>query len=314
MEEILYYLSVNMTTVILVLIAVLIIALFILTIYDLRVKKKQAQEASYFNYETPEESYDAFPEPTDNIETEALKVELEPVTAQKGATKDPIKEIRYVEEDPELEKTQAKLELEKLKEELAKAKEQGPIPEEAPAEPLDVPLAPNKIEEAEKPLETFSPIGLTSTKEEVKAVSSPAEPPAEDEINAYESQQEEDAIISMDELSKVMETRTTENAVQDEDESIPISIDELYATATMPTIKLDDFETIKEKVAIEDIVDPVKMHKTNNVSIVSPIFGRLEEESQLNLEDTADLEKLNLEIRKTNEFLSKLKELQNKLN
>ena len=51
--------------------------------------------------------------------------------------------------------------------------------------------------------------------------------------------------------------------------------------------------------------------------VISPIFGieeeNLSKNNALSLENTANYEKLDAEIRKTNEFLSKLKELQKKL-
>jgi len=51
--------------------------------------------------------------------------------------------------------------------------------------------------------------------------------------------------------------------------------------------------------------------------VISPIFGieedKLSSDNSLKLENTANYDKLDAEIRKTNEFLSKLKELQKKL-
>ncbi len=288
MEDILYFLSINMTTVIMVLIGLLIIALFALTIYDMMIKKKEAAELGLEDF-TDEFSAD------ENIEY--IATYDEPIS-----TSDPIKEIKYVEEDPELEKTKAKLELEKLKEELAKQNA-------GPAEALDVPLATKEetiVKEKVAPvLETFSPLVIDSGKKAAEDF---------DDIKAFEDKQEEDAIISMDELSKVIKTRTIENTSYEEDESMPISIDELYQKSGKASVKLDDFETIDEKISIEDVVDPLRMPRAENVSIISPIFGRLDEEIDLKLENTADLDKLNEEIKKTNEFLKTLKELKSKLN
>ena len=80
---------------------------------------------------------------------------------------------------------------------------------------------------------------------------------------------------------------------------------------------MDDFNTIKleeEKVNVND----VKIEKKfQNSPIISPIFGieRLNniEPNDLELENTANYEKLDEEIRKTNEFIMTLKELQSKL-
>lgn len=287
MESVLYFVSINMTTVIMVLIGFLIIALFALTVYDILIRKNEAKQ------EVLEDFTDEF----SGSENFHENYPPEPVDV-----KAPINEIKYVEEDPELEKTKAKLELEKLKEELAKQNA-------GPAEALDVPLATKEEtivkEEVAPVLETFSPLVIDSGKKAAEDF---------DDIKAFEDKQEEDAIISMDELSKVIKTRTIENTSYEEDESMPISIDELYQKSGKASIKLDDFETIDEKISIEDVVDPLRMPRAENVSIISPIFGRLDEEIDLKLENTADLDKLNEEIKKTNEFLKTLKELKSKLN
>lgn len=290
MESVLYFVSINMTTVIMVLIGFLIIALFALTVYDILIRKNEAKQEVLEDFTDEFSCSENFHE---NYPPEPVDV------------KAPINEIKYVEEDPELEKTKAKIELEKLKEELAKQELKPEVPLEVPS--FEEPAQEEPVKENPKILETFSPVAIETAevKHEKESI--------EDDIEAYEASQEEDAIISLDELTKVMETRTFDNSTIEEDESIPISIDELYKQ-TKPTVKLDDFETVSSKISIEDVVDPLKMPRADNVSIISPIFGRLDEELDLELENTADLDKLNEEIRKTNEFLATLKELKSKLN
>ena len=92
----------------------------------------------------------------------------------------------------------------------------------------------------------------------------------------------------------------------------------------MKTIKLEDFETIKEeeKEAIiseaefkkmEDL-PPIAMEKKFKSSpFISPVYGISETKETIELEQTANLDKLNEEIKKTNEFLKTLKELQKNL-
>ena len=55
--------------------------------------------------------------------------------------------------------------------------------------------------------------------------------------------------------------------------------------------------------------------KFKSSPIISPVFGieRKEASSELELENTANFEKFDEEIRKTNEFLMTLQELQHKL-
>ena len=77
-----------------------------------------------------------------------------------------------------------------------------------------------------------------------------------------------------------------------------------------------------EKVEIEELIIEeeakveVKEEKKFTISpVISPIYGlqSVPSVSELELENTADYEKLDEEIKKTNDFLNTLKELQNKL-
>jgi hypothetical protein len=152
-------------------------------------------------------------------------------------------------------------------------------------------------------------------------------------LTAYEQEQEDTAIISLEELVKRSKEMYEANELtQYTDEgNEPISISELEVIAgreaepiTSPfelsnvvkeeseKVVLDDFNTIKTKV---ESVEEVKRFKSS--PIISPIYGiekkEVEVQNELELENTADYDKLDAEIRKTNEFLMTLKELQNKL-
>lgn len=168
-------------------------------------------------------------------------------------------------------------------------------------------------------------------------------------LNDYEEEQEATAIISLEELvKKGKEIYAANELSQYKDEgNEPISIQDLEAQQQRKVaaieepfiienvvddnieeleilddiddkkVVLDDFNTIKleeEKVNVND----VKIEKKfQNSPIISPIFGieRLNniEPNDLELENTANYEKLDEEIRKTNEFIMTLKELQSKL-
>ncbi len=152
-------------------------------------------------------------------------------------------------------------------------------------------------------------------------------------LTNYEVEQEENAIISLEELvKKSKEMYEANELTQYKDEgNEPISISELemrVGKETSPVtepfmisnvvsedeleekVVLDDFNTIKTKV---EVTPEVKRFKSS--PIISPIYGIEKKEvvSELELENTADYDKLDAEIKKTNEFLMTLKELQNKL-
>ena len=84
---------------------------------------------------------------------------------------------------------------------------------------------------------------------------------------------------------------------------------------------MDDFNTVKTEVILpEEPAKPMKnAYQTNKKiersPVISPIYGieRKETKSELELENTASYEKLDEEIKKTNEFLMTLRELQKNL-
>lgn len=191
------------------------------------------------------------------------------------------------------------------------------------------------------------------------------------ELTAYEEEQEENAIISLDELvakSKEMyeaneitqyadegnepisleDLEKRMNKVQEEVAAIesieePISVTEITSydepvitetfdlNAIIPTLEaiteepqqmvLDDFNSIKVEPVVEETkIEPVRpayqaTKKFERSPVISPIYGieRQETKEELELENTANYEKLDEEIKKTNEFLMTLRELQKNL-
>lgn len=156
------------------------------------------------------------------------------------------------------------------------------------------------------------------------------------ELTKFETEQEENAIISLDELISKGKTITEQNEVTQyqDDGNEPISIRELEERYRKEKEKIevleveepknektklsiDDFLSAKEKVPSINEAYSEKRSTYHPSPIISPIYG-IEEEpvsknTTLELENTTNLEKFDEEIRKTNEFLSKLKELQQKL-
>lgn len=161
-------------------------------------------------------------------------------------------------------------------------------------------------------------------------------------MTSYEEEQEKTAIISLEELvKKSKEMYEVNELTQYSDEgNEPISINELEKIAgreaepvtesfvisnVVPKEEIDNVMEIKEEsLQTKVVLDDFNTIKTNEVKevkkfksspIISPIFGIEKKEvvNDLELENTANYEKLDAEIKKTNEFLMTLKELQNKL-
>lgn len=200
--------------------------------------------------------------------------------------KSDITEIKYVDEDDEeLEKTKAQLELKNLKEELLKAE----LKEKTAAEKAVM------IEDEEEQIPTI-----------------------EDSIDQFELSQEENAIISLDQFNKVSNKIYNDNEItQYKDEgNEPISIQELEKLYNSnETVIKDDINTDvkEEKIATTEAIQS----KFKSSPIISPVFGiddgGDENINNMALENTANLDKLNEEIRKTNEFLNTLRELRKNL-
>ena len=179
------------------------------------------------------------------------------------------------------------------------------------------------------------------------------------DLTAYEEEQEENAIISLEELVKKSKEMYEANEItQYEDEgNEPISLEDLERrmnkvqeevallenveepvitevfdlNAVIPEIEpleepkqmvLDDFNTIKIEPEIieEKNKEPIRpayqsTKKFERSPVISPIYGieRIETKEEIELENTANYEKLDEEIKKTNEFLMTLRELQKNL-
>lgn len=184
--------------------------------------------------------------------------------------------IKYVEEDAELEKTKAKLELERLKIELAKREE----------EKLRLVLE-NETLLKEKEIQ------------ETKVVE-------ENKSSLYQELEEENAIISYEELKKVAEENLDDKYTDEQTAIISIQeLDKLYDELnTLNEVQLIDFTS--------NAPDKESSNKFQNSPVISPVYG-VGNPNDIVLNNTADLEKLNDEIKKTNEFLKTLKEFRKNL-
>ena len=169
-------------------------------------------------------------------------------------------------------------------------------------------------------------------------------------LNNYEEEQEASAIISLDELVKKSKDMYEANeATQYDEGNVPISIQDLEKTVGEKVSTYEESfkieNVVPEEILNEDeealdttdsntyeyqtveaksnnlIQEPIKQTTTKKFKsspIISPIYGieKSNEEAfptELELENTANYEKLDEEIKKTNEFLMTLRELQKKL-
>lgn len=150
-------------------------------------------------------------------------------------------------------------------------------------------------------------------------------------LTNYEEQQEENAIISLEELVKKSREMYQANEVtQYADEgNEPISLAELAEKVGMKAEPSYEEPFIianvvpKEEQVENDLVETISPVSSSqrvsnqgfrNSPIISPIYGierGIDHSNELALENTANYEKLDAEIKRTNEFLMSLKELQN---
>lgn len=138
-------------------------------------------------------------------------------------------------------------------------------------------------------------------------------------MTSFEESQEENAIISLDEwLQKSKKMYEANEVTQYDEGNAPISLHELEEKAGRKADPLED-TFILENVVNSDEVEKEALEeekKFQTSPIISPVFGIKKEENQYNdmqFENTATYDKLDLETKKTNEFLMTLKELQEKL-
>ncbi len=129
----------------------------------------------------------------------------------------------------------------------------------------------------------------------------------------FEKEQEEKSIISYEELKEASKNVDLENTMLLEDEgNEPITIDELYERHE---------ESQYEKP--EDLENPIftdtlkEINKFKKSEVISPVFGiykkNYDNYSVEKYYNTMDLKDIELEIRKTEEFLEELKKIRDKL-
>ena len=231
------------------------------------------------------------------------RVEVTPVVEQKVEETPKIEEeLQYTTIEPD-QKT-AQLELKKITEELKKQQEKEEQEAVLEAEENNNINLTNYEEEQEEN-------AIISLEELVKKSKDMYEA---NELTQYADEGNEP--ITLQELeqkvgkesAKIEDTFIIENVVPKEELETPVMVEE----PVLQQVSMDDFNTVKvEKV--EEKTEDIKKFKSS--PIISPIYGIEKEVSNndMELENTADYDKLDQEIKKTNEFLMTLRELQSKL-
>lgn len=132
----------------------------------------------------------------------------------------------------------------------------------------------------------------------------------------FEKEQEEKSIISYDELKKAANNidETNDKLLEDEGEE-PITIEELYKK--QKEVKEEQEETKEIEQPIQRQIKEEK--KFRNSEVISPVFGIYKQEEipfrkvSTTKPKSKDIEDIENEIKKTEQFLEELKKLKDKL-
>lgn len=144
-----------------------------------------------------------------------------------------------------------------------------------------------------------------------KLVKEPAEVVVDGHTH-FEEEQEENSIISYEELKKASKEidNRNDNLLQEE-ESYPITIDELYKKHVE---EQEELETLDNPIFEDELPKKFK-----NSEVISPVFGvykRVDEPKTYvnhNYEQKMSKREIDNEIKKTEDFLTELRSLKNKL-
>ncbi len=223
------------------------------------------------------------------LEVAPTSAKVEEIKSIEEIIEEPVasEEIQYESVEPEKEVAQA--ELEKLTEELRKAEETV----------VNIELTEFEAEQEENAIisldELLAKGDMLYEKNEVTQY--------QDEGNEPITLQDLEARMkSMKESSVVLDESQEETPVTpSKEEVIPSSEPQIMQTS----LDLDD--SISEPSAYQ------APHTFKSSPVISPIYGIEGKQTDLELENTATLQKFDDEIRKTNEFVMTLKELQKNL-
>ena len=218
-----------------------------------------------------------------------------------------IKEIKYEEVDKEKEKKKAQEELMNLRLKIMEEKATKEVEDEIEKnENLSIKdISPNIIPLKEEDLKTEEVI---KPKEEVieKKYKN-----IEEKDEERLEQEEMDAIISINELeTKGQKMYDSLEKEQLDEEEIPISIEELYETMELPMVNIKSIEKKEEEKVKKEVEEKAlyDLTETKEYPLVE-----IEKDEVITKEQEKNKEILDEELKKTDEFLSFLKELKKNL-
>ncbi len=154
------------------------------------------------------------------------------------------------------------------------------------------------------PIEMLEVEPVKKAKLELENIEKELEKPLslEDTISNLEAMEEENAVISYQELLSATQELSVVNMEEEGNE--PISLNEVF----------EQFDMSNPAKPIEELsLDKVESEELESVSYIAPSNIETENLNEIQLENTANLEKLDKEIRKTNKFLHILNELKKNL-
>lgn len=269
---------------------------------------------------------------------ELRKITLEEESEVKEEVSEPV--LIPIEEKKEEVIVNDSLVLEPISEPVSEVKIEEPIKEEV-VEPIIV--KDEKVSDSDELQYTSIEPNQSEAQAELMKLTETLEKAEEEvkniDLTAFEEEQEQNAIISLDELmargkalyesgelEKLEDEGNEPISLQDLEERMKASREEdtvmAVETDNKEQMKLDDFVSVPttENVTVTSPIketDVYEHKKFKSSPVISPVFGierpEINSSSDIELENTANYEKLDEEIRKTNEFLMTLKELQSKL-
>lgn len=213
---------------------------------------------------------------------------------------------------PVVEENNNKIVIEEIEDIEDSVGEINTVEEVSPKEELTYTTIEPPVEEAKKELQEITEKLENNEKEE------------NIELTEFERMQEDTAIISLDELmKKANELYEKNEEVQYQDDgNEPITIQEFEARRKEMNEIVEEKTVEEETITLESIYNtstiPVVEHRFQSSPVISPVYGITRDENinrnvNMELENTANYEKLDEEIRKTNQFIAALKEIQKEI-
>lgn len=196
------------------------------------------------------------------------------------------------------------------REEKIKSYKESPKEENVPIPPREIVYVEDVVspDTAKKELETIA----RKLAEDIPDVVGPT---------YFERSQEENSVISYQELLRnSTDIDLINDNLLDEEGNEPITIEELYKQAKEEPEEIQesfDFDRLdkEEQKDISEKIDDIKRFR--NSDVISPVFGVkkeiIDKIRNANLEDTVRIEELDVEIKRTEEFLNELKKLKNRI-